>query len=181
METTKSNKETDQQTQTDSEHKSENKQESTSNSGRMGKQIVTLALWGAILWGILRLVFSTFQFTPYKLYVFSRPILGKVHENSYPGLFLGILVLFILILAAAVLYYVFLSRIYIWWLGILYGIGFFYLYGYFFQMWRWGWGTWSTEFFWFVSLGMFLGMSIIADRNNRDEETGSEGGTAKFG
>lgn len=135
------------------------------------KTILQISLCGTLFWTILRVFMHYFQFTPYGAYVFARPLLGKAQEDSYAGLALGAVMLFLIIFVACLVYCFVLGNIYNWWLGALYGIAFFYLFGYLFHMRHWGWGVWSTEFFWFMSLGMFIGMSIVAERFDT-EETG---------
>lgn len=133
------------------------------------KTILEFSICGTLIWSILRILMHFFQFTPYGLYVFARPFIGKARENSYAGLALGVVMLFLIIFVGCLVYSFVFGNLYNWWLGALYGIAFFYLFGYFFHMHRWGWGVWSTEFFWFMSIGMFIGMSIVAARFDIEE------------
>nr|WP_240962089.1 YqhR family membrane protein [Brevibacillus laterosporus] len=138
------------------------------------KTILQIAVCGTLIWSTLRILMHFFQFTPYGAYIFARPFLGKAHENSYAGLAVGVVMLFLIIFVACLVYSFVLGNLYNWWLGVLYGIAFFYVFGYFFRMRHWGWGVWSTEFFWFMSLGMFIGMSIVAERFDTEETSKNE-------
>ncbi len=128
------------------------------------KKIMEVAFWGTLIWGILRITFYFFNFTPYGIQAFSRPILGVVAENSYSGIGIGFGILFAFVIGATALFsYLFASRK-IWWLGILYGLAFLFLFGLFFRMQNWKLDTLSTELAWFISFGLFIGMSITAER-----------------
>lgn len=132
------------------------------------KKIMEVAFWGTLIWGIIRMAFAYFHFTPYGVEKFSRPIYGPIGEDSYWGIFVGSMILFGFTFAATTVYAFMLSERKIWWLGAGYGIAFFILFGLFFRMQNWDIDTLSTEVAWFMSIGLFIGMSMTAER--LDEE-----------
>ncbi len=129
-----------------------------------GSKILEISLWGSVIWGIARALVHFLNFTPYGVRVFSRPFLGMGNEHSATGVAVGFVVLFGFVLAATVLYAFVFSRFKVWWLGIAYGLAILFLYGMFFHMRRWSYNTLSTEVLWFSSLGLFVGMSLTAER-----------------
>lgn len=137
-------------------------------NGISWKKILEVAFWGTLIWGIIRMVFAYFHFTPYGVETFSRPIYGIIGENSYWGIAVGFGVLFGCAAATTALYALLLSHRQIWWLGAGYGIALMVLFGLFFRMQNWRLDTVSTEAAWFLSIGLFIGMSMTAERN--DEE-----------
>ena len=128
------------------------------------KKILEVAFWGTLIWGMMRMVFAYFHFTPYGVEKFSRPLFGSIGEDSNWGIVVGLLILFGCMLAATAIYAFMLSTRKIWWLGVGYGIAFFVLFGLFFRMQHWKLDTFSTELAWFLSAGLFIGMSMTAER-----------------
>jgi hypothetical protein len=129
-------------------------------------KILEISFWGTVIWGILRLFAHFLHFTPYGIDSFARPLLGMNGENSPAGIALGTLVLFVVTAVATVVYALFFSRANIWWGGLIYGLAFLLIVGFFFQMGRWKEGTLSTEIAWFLSFGLFIGMSLFAERSD---------------
>ncbi|MBO8163160.1 MAG: hypothetical protein H0Z34_05460 [Brevibacillus sp.] len=127
-------------------------------------KMLEVAVAATILWAFLRAISRFFHFTPYGNGVFSRPFMGMGEEGTRTGVVLGVIVLFVLILLATVLYGILFSRFQQWWGGVLYGGALFLLFGQFLQMWRWNANTLSTELAWFLSLGLFIGISLTAER-----------------
>lgn len=128
------------------------------------KKIGEIAFWGAVLWGIARMIASFFSFTPYGVRAFSRAFVGMGAEDTLPGLLFGFLVLLVFTLIGTLLYSAVFSRVHVWWGGILYGLLWFILFGIFFKFANWTVNTLSTELTWFLSLGIFIGMSVTAER-----------------
>ncbi|RNB81161.1 hypothetical protein EDM56_25910 [Brevibacillus fluminis] len=127
-------------------------------------KIAEIAFWGAVIWGFARMIASYFSFTPYGVRAFSRAIVGMGAENSLPGILVGFIVLVVFSLVATLLYALVFSRVHLWWGGILYGLLWFILFGFFFHIAHWTVNTLSTELTWFLSLGMFIGMSVSAEK-----------------
>ncbi|HZG14914.1 MAG TPA: YqhR family membrane protein [Candidatus Bathyarchaeia archaeon] len=132
------------------------------------RKIVEVGLWGTILWGLLRVIANFLGFTPYGIRSFSRPLLGMWGEQAMLGTFIGIITLFLLVTGAAAVYGLFVSRIRLWWGGLVYGFGGMLLFGFFFRMGNWEEGTISTELAWFLSLGLFIGMTLLAERTEEE-------------
>lgn len=128
------------------------------------RKIIEVSFWGAIFWGLFRMVFFFLNFTPYGVRAFSRPLVGASAEDSYTAIVLGIGLLFFYTLIATVIYSILLSGRKIWWLGILYGLAFMVVFGFFFHFMEWTVNTLSTELAWFLSFGLFIGMTLTAER-----------------
>ncbi len=132
------------------------------------RKILEVAFWGTVIWGLLRMMACYLGFTPYGVRSFSRPLLGMWGEDNLLGVVTGAIVLFILALGATALYAFFLSRIKLWWGGLIYGLGLMLVFGFFFRIGRWEEGTISTELAWFLSLGLFIGMTFVAERTEEE-------------
>ncbi|UFJ42935.1 YqhR family membrane protein [Brevibacillus humidisoli] len=117
-----------------------------------------------IVWAILRMVATFFHFTPYGNYVFSRPFVGLPSEGTSTGAVIGLIVLFVISFAATLVYAILFARFKLWWGGVLYGAALFLLFGLLFEMWRWKGDTLSTELAWFLTYGLFIGLSLTAER-----------------
>lgn len=128
------------------------------------QKIAEIAFWGAVIWGFARMIASYFSFTPYGVRAFSRALIGREGENSLTGILIGFIVLLVFSVIATLLYSAVLTRVHMWWGGILYGIVWFILFGFFFHIAHWTVNTLSTELTWFLSLGMFIGMSVSAEK-----------------
>lgn len=132
-------------------------------------KILEISFWGTVIWGILRIVAHFLHFTPYGIDSFARPLfLGMIRENTQTGFAFGILVLFAVTVVATAVYALFFSRAKIWWAGLVYGLAFLLIFGFFFKMGRWKEGTLSTEIAWFLSLGLFIGMSLFTERADQE-------------
>jgi hypothetical protein len=127
-------------------------------------KIVEVSFWGTVFWGLIRIAAHFLNFTPYGIDSYARPLMGLNGENSPAGMILGALVLFVVTIAAAWIYALLFSRIRIWWGGILYGFAFLLVTGFFFRMGRWDQTTFSTEAAWFLSFGLFIGMTLTLER-----------------
>lgn len=127
-------------------------------------KIGEIAFWGAVLWGIVRMAANYFTFTPYGVRSFSRAIVGKEGENTLPGILLGFLLLLVFTGIGTILYSLLSSKIQLWWGKILYGLIWFVIFGYFFECSNWTVNTLGTELTWFLSLGLFVGMSVSAEQ-----------------
>ncbi|MGE5702210.1 MAG: YqhR family membrane protein [Clostridia bacterium] len=127
-------------------------------------KIAEIAFWGAVLWGFARMAASFFRFTPYGVRSFSRGLIGMDAEDTASGIVLGFLVLLAFLCLATLLYALIFSKWNIWWGGILYGLAWFVLFGYFFEFNNWTVNTLSTELTWFLSLGIFVGMSVSTEQ-----------------
>ncbi|MGD8191563.1 YqhR family membrane protein [Brevibacillus ginsengisoli] len=132
------------------------------------KKILEVAFWGTVIWGIIRMMFAYFSFTPYGVEKFSRPFYGPVGEDSYKGIFVGFLFLFVCVYLATAIFAFMLSERKNWSLGIVYGIALFLVFGLFFRMQHWKLDTFSTELAWFISIGVFIGMSMTAEQIDQE-------------
>lgn len=132
------------------------------------RKIMEVAIWGTVIWGFLRMAASFLGFTPYGVRSFSRPLLGMWGEDHLLGMVIGTIVFFLLVLGATAVYALLLSRIKLWWAGLIYGLGFMLVFGLFFRIGRWEEGTISTELTWFLSLGLFIGMTFVAERTEEE-------------
>lgn len=132
------------------------------------RKIMEVAIWGTVIWGLLRMAASFLGFTPYGVRSFSRPLLGMWGEDHLLGMVIGTIVFFLLVLGATAVYALLLSRIKLWWAGLIYGLGFMLVFGLFFRIGRWEEGTISTELTWFLSFGLFIGMTFVAERTEEE-------------
>lgn len=131
-------------------------------------QLIELSFWGTIIWGIFRLFGHFLRFTSYSVGSFARPFFGLSADHSVAGNVVGSILLFVGTLAASLLYSLFFSRVKLWWGGLVYGLIFLLIIGFFFRMGNWSQGTLSTEIVWFLSYGLFIGMTISLEQ--RDQE-----------
>ncbi|MFY0543280.1 YqhR family membrane protein [Brevibacillus sp. H7] len=127
-------------------------------------KIFEVAFWGTAIWGVLRMAAHFLNFTPYGIGAYARPLLGMYGENSPTGIVLGTVVMFAGTLAATLLYSLLFANLRFWWAGILYGLAFLLGAGFFFRMGNWNQPTLSTEVAWFLSLGLFIGMTVMMER-----------------
>ncbi|MEJ8545453.1 YqhR family membrane protein [Brevibacillus borstelensis] len=126
-------------------------------------KLVEIAFWGTIIWGIFRLAAHFLNFTPYGLGSYARPFLTEGDEESWPATVLGTIMLFFESLIGVFIYSVLFKRSRMWWSGLLYGLILLVVAGFFFRMGNWEVATLSTEAAWFLSLGMFVGMTITLE------------------
>src|SRR5690242_19098422 len=83
-------------------------------------KLVEIAFWGSVIWGIARIIASFFDFTPYGLRVFSRPLTGMAAEDTPGGIVVGVLLYFIMVIASTLIYYYLFSQFTAWWLALAY-------------------------------------------------------------
>jgi hypothetical protein len=127
-------------------------------------KIVEVSFWGTVIWGLIRMVAHFLNFTPYGIDSYARPLMGIYGENSVAGIILGSLVLFMGTLVAAMIYSLLFANFRIWWGGVLYGLVFLLITGFFFRIGSWNQTTLSTEVAWFLSFGLFIGMTLMLER-----------------
>lgn len=127
-------------------------------------KMLEVSFWGAVTWGLLRMVAHYLHFTPYGVAAFGRPFHGMYGENSAAGTVVGTVVLFVVTVVATFLYAIFFTIKRTWWGGILYGFAFLLIVGFFFHIGSWDQATLSTEIAWFLSFGMFIGMTLVLER-----------------
>ncbi|CAJ1003002.1 MULTISPECIES: YqhR family membrane protein [Brevibacillus] len=126
-----------------------------------------VAFWGTVVWGLIRAAAHYLNFTPYGVEAFARPILGMVRANSWAGVGLGALMLLVETIVAVFLYSLVFGKIRLWWFGLLYGLILFAVAGYFFRIGNWNQATLSTELAWYLSFGLFAGMSISLEQSDK--------------
>lgn len=131
-------------------------------------QLIEVSFWGTVIWGMIRVVSHYLSFTAYSVSSFARPFLGQSADNSVAGIAIGSILLFVGTLAATIIYALIFVRIRLWWAGLLYGLIFFLVTGFFFRMGNWSQGTLATEMVWFLSYGLFIGMTVSMEQT--DEE-----------
>jgi len=131
------------------------------------KKYLEVAFWGTVFWGIIRLTIHFLNFTPYGLASFGRPILGIAGEKTYAGTAVGALVLFIGSLLASFIYTLLFARARIWWNGLLFGALILLAIGFFFRIDKWEMSTLSTEVAWFLSFGLFIGMTLTLESSDQ--------------
>lgn len=131
------------------------------------KKTLEVAFWGAVLWGALRIICKYFYFTPYGISVFARPFLGQTKE-TVTSMVAGFFLFLLLTVLVSLFYSVVMSRIKIRWLGLVYGTVLLLIFGSLLRMDRWDIDTLSTELAWFLSYGLFLGLTFNNERY--DEE-----------
>lgn len=127
-------------------------------------KIFEIAFWGTVIWTLLRLTAFYFSFTPYGVRAFSRLLVGIQGEDSVDGTILGLLVMGSLSFAVTLVYALIFSRIRVWWGGLVYGAVLLGAFGYFYRFDEWKLDTWCTEAAWFLTYGLFVGMSLTAER-----------------
>jgi hypothetical protein len=131
-------------------------------------KILEIAFWGTIIWGIIRMSAHFLNLTPYGLGSYARPLMGLAADNSWVGIGAGMIVLFLETLAASALFSIIFRRSRIWWSGLIYGVLMLAIAGFFFRIMNWNMTTLSTEGAWFLSFGLFVGMSLTLEQS--DEE-----------
>jgi len=131
-------------------------------------KILEIAFWGAVIWGFFRMMATYFHFTPYGLRVFSRPLLGIAQEDTQTGIVMGMIFFLGYVLLSTVIYSVLFAKFRVWWAGVLYGGAMFLIFGWFFNMLTWSQDTMSTELAWFLSFGLFIGMSLAEERHTTE-------------
>lgn len=128
-------------------------------------KVLEVAFWGTIIWGVIRLVAHFLNLTPYGLGAYARPLVG-VEENSIAGIGLGAVLLFIEALVATFLFSVLFSRQRVWWSGLLFGLVMLMIAGFFFRMGNWNIDILSTEAAWYLSFGLFVGMTLTLEQSD---------------
>ena len=129
-------------------------------------RIVELAFWGTIFWGVFRLTAHFLNFTPYGVGAFARPFLGVTNEDTWSAIFLGAILLFFESLLAIFVYSLLFRRTRVWWSGLLYGLMLLVVAGFFFRIGNWDQATLSTELFWYLSYGLFVGMTVTLEQSD---------------
>lgn len=133
------------------------------------KKWLELAWWGTVIWGVIRLAAHFLNLTPYGLGAFARPILDGVDENTAAAVGLGAMFLFVETLLATALFAVLFQRVRIWWSGLAYGVAMLAVAGFFFRIGNWEVSTLSTEAAWYLSFGLFVGMTLTLERSDDQE------------
>lgn len=128
-------------------------------------KVLEIAFWGTIIWGVLRVVAHFLNLTPYGLGAYARPLVG-VEENSIAGIGLGGGILFIEVLVATFLFSVLFSRQRVWWSGLLFGLVMLMIAGFFFRMGNWDIDILSSEAAWYLSFGLFIGMTLTLEQSD---------------
>lgn len=129
-------------------------------------KILEVAFWGTVIWGTIRLTAHFLNLTPYGLGAYARPFMGVEGDNAFESIALGALVLFLESLLAAVLYAGLFHKTRIWWSGLLYGVMLLAVAGFFFRMQNWEIATIYTEGAWFLSYGLFIGMTLTLEQSD---------------
>lgn len=146
------------------ENKAEQEGQQTSKQSSTSK-VLEIAFWGTIIWSIIRLLAHFLNLTPYGLGAFARPLVG-VDENSIAGIGLGAVILFIEALVATFLFSMLFSRQRVWWSGLLFGLVMLMIAGLFFRMGNWDLDTLSSEGAWYLSFGLFVGMTLTLEQSD---------------
>ncbi|WP_103105394.1 YqhR family membrane protein [Brevibacillus reuszeri] len=146
------------------ENKAEQEGQQTSKQSSTSK-VLEIAFWGTIIWSIVRLLAHFLNLTPYGLGAFARPLVG-VDENSIAGIGLGAVILFIEALVATFLFSMLFSRQRVWWSGLLFGLVMLMIAGFFFRMGNWDFDTLSSEGAWYLSFGLFVGMTLTLEESD---------------
>lgn len=152
------------------------KQERISHTeeGRQGSKrvsfskILEVAFWGTIIWGLVRLMAHFLHMTPYGVGAFARPFIGIEDENTFTSVCLGGIVLFVETFVASFVFSLLFSRIRVWWLGLVYGAVMLGIAGFFFHIGNWEVATLSTEGAWYLTFGLFLGMTIMLEQSDEN-------------
>ncbi|QRG69776.1 YqhR family membrane protein [Brevibacillus choshinensis] len=133
------------------------------------KKVVELAFWGTVIWSIVRMAAHFLNLTPYGLGAFARPILAGIEENTIAANGLGFAILFVETLVATALFSMLFRNVRIWWSGLIFGAVMLGVAGYFFRIGNWEVSTLSTEAAWFVSFGLFIGMTLTLEASDDQE------------
>lgn len=143
-------------------------QQQQQSSRNPSKKIVEVAFWGTIFWGIVRLTAHYLNFTPYGLGSFARPVLAGIEENTAAAIGLGAGFLFIETLIVTTLFSMLFGKVRVWWSGLVLGVVMLGVAGFFFRIGNWEVDTLSTEAAWYLSYGLFIGMTLTLEES--DEE-----------
>ncbi|WP_312108919.1 YqhR family membrane protein [Brevibacillus reuszeri] len=149
------------------DYKAEQGGQRTGTKMAMSK-VLELAFWGTVIWGIVRLVAHFLNLTPYGLGAYARPLAG-VDENSMAGIGLGAAILFVEVLVATFIFSMFFSKQRVWWSGLLFGLVMLMIAGFFFRMGNWNLDVLTSEGAWYLSFGLFIGMTLTLERSDEDE------------
>lgn len=155
------------QKQTHGTHKEKGRQ--TSNRIASSK-ILEVAFWGTIIWGFIRVSGHFLNMTPYGLGAFARPFISIEDENTFMSICLGGIVLFVETMVASFVFALLFSRIRVWWLGLAYGAAMLVIAGFFFHIGNWEVSTLSTEGAWYVTFGLFIGMSLMLEQSDDNHQ-----------
>jgi hypothetical protein len=129
-------------------------------------KLLEVAFWGTVFWGIGRLVLHFLHFTPYGLGTYAGLFLNKADAKTPAGTLLGVLTLFLATFLASLVYSLLLGRTRIWWSGLLFGAILFVVFGAFFGIENWKNATLATESTWFLSFGLFVGMTLSLEQSD---------------
>ncbi|MBW5466502.1 hypothetical protein GPJ61_01270 [Brevibacillus formosus] len=149
---------------------------SHTEEGRQGSKristskILEVAFWGTIIWGFVRLMAHFLNMTPYGIGAFARPFISIEDENTFTSVCLGGIVLFAETVVASFLFSLLFGRIRAWWLGLVYGAVMLAIAGFFFHIRNWEVATLSTEGAWYLSFGLFIGMTIILEQSDENHD-----------
>lgn len=138
-------------------------------SRNASKKILELAFFGTVIWGIIRLSAHFLNLTPYGLGAFARPILAGIEENTIAANGLGLAILFVEALVASVLFSLLFRNVRIWWSGLILGAVMLAVAGFFFRIGNWEVSTLSTEAAWYLSFGLFIGMTLTLEESDDQE------------
>ncbi|NQF12532.1 hypothetical protein HPY31_01190 [Brevibacillus sp. HB1.3] len=147
---------------------------SHTEEGRQGSKrvsfskILEVAFWGTIIWGLVRLMAHFLHMTPYGVGAFARPFIGIEDENTFASVCLGGIVLFVEAVVASFVFSLLFSRIRAWWLGLVYGAVMLGIAGFFFHIGHWEVATLSTEGAWYLTFGLFIGMTIMLEQSDEN-------------
>ncbi|MGK5508991.1 YqhR family membrane protein [Brevibacillus formosus] len=147
---------------------------SHTEEGRQGSKrissskILEVAFWGTIIWGLVRLMAHFLNMTPYGLGAFARPFISIEDENTFTSVCLGGIVLFAETVVVSFVFSLLFSRIRAWWMGPVYGAIMLVIAGFFFHIGNWEVATLSTEGAWYLTFGMFIGMTIILEQSDEN-------------
>ncbi|GAB1530983.1 MULTISPECIES: YqhR family membrane protein [Brevibacillus] len=147
---------------------------SHTEEGRQGSKRVSfsklleVAFWGTIIWGLVRLMAHFLHMTPYGVGAFARPFISIEDENTFASVCLGGIVLFVEAVVASFVFSLLFSRIRAWWLGVVYGAVMLGIAGFFFHIGHWEVATLSTEGAWYLTFGLFIGMTIMLEQSDEN-------------
>ncbi|MFS0554103.1 YqhR family membrane protein [Brevibacillus sp. 179-C9.3 HS] len=129
-------------------------------------KILEVAFWGTIIWGLIRLIGHFLNLTPYGIGAFARPLINIEDENTFSSMCLGAIVLFVETVVASFVFAFLFSRIHAWWLGLVYGAVLLLVAGFFFHIGNWEVATLSTEGAWYLTFGLFIGMTLMLEQSD---------------
>ncbi|WP_256973679.1 hypothetical protein [Brevibacillus brevis] len=76
--------------------------------------------------------------------------------------------LFVETFVASFVFSLLFSRIRVWWLGLIYGAVMLGIAGFFFHIGNWEVATLSTEGAWYLTFGLFIGMTIMLEQSDEN-------------